>query len=380
MKILHLSEFGLPDWRIEKSAITAKRKGYDVFFAGQKNVHEYKNITFNKIFEFPWNIKAKYQLPFFYQILKKKIKAVIDEIRPEIIHAHNILPAKIASEFDIPFVFDDHEYSSNHSKVVYETFKIRESQDKFKLNRIRWMARKSVKKYMSKLWMEWEREIVSKHPTITVSDGIADELRKYNSANKIVVVPNVPMKNEIPQLDKPVYHNEISSVYMGSDGLALYSYPNRDISGLIEIFQDNTIGNLQIVGWDNKKQENSKIKFHGYISRQNAFKILIQSSIGLVPWKKHWSHSYVNPNKTYDYVHSGLLVVCISDLKTIYSTLGGNCILVEDYDDLVQKLKYFSDNKEELYKRRLQSFNFAKDNLIWEKYDNNIINIYNSIA
>lgn len=87
------------------------------------------------------------------------------------------------------------------------------------------MARKSVKKYMSKLWMEWEREIVSKHPTITVSDGIAAELRKYNSANKIVVVPNVPMKNEIPHLDNPIYHKEISSVYMGSDGLALYSYP-----------------------------------------------------------------------------------------------------------------------------------------------------------
>jgi glycosyltransferase involved in cell wall biosynthesis len=380
VKVLHLSEFGLPDWRIEKSAITAKRKGYDVFFAGEKNVHEYRNITFNKIFEFPWNIKAKYQLPLYYQILKKKIKSVIMEIRPDIIHAHNILPAKIASEFEIPFVFDDHEYSSNHSKVVYETFKIRESQEKLKLNKLRWIARKSVKKYMGKLWMEWEREIVSKHPTITVSDGIAEELRKYNSANKIVVVPNVPMKNEIPQLDNPVYHNELSSVYMGSDGLALYSYPNRDISGLIETFENNTIGKLQIVGWDNKKNENSKIKFHGYISRQNAFKILIQSSIGLVPWKKHWSHSYVNPNKTYDYVHSGLLVVCISDLKTIYSSLGGNCILVDDYDDLVQKLKYFSENIEELNKRRIKSFNFAKDNLIWEKYDNNIINIYNSIA
>lgn len=42
-----------------------------------------------------------------------------------------------------------------------------------------------------------------------VSDGIAEEFRKYNSANIIVVVPNVSIKNEIPQLDNPVYHNEI---------------------------------------------------------------------------------------------------------------------------------------------------------------------------
>ena len=87
MKVLHLSEFGLPDWRIEKSAISAKRKGYDVFFAGEKNVHEYRNITFNKIYEFNWNIKAKYQLPLYYQTLKKKISNIIKEIRPDIIHA-----------------------------------------------------------------------------------------------------------------------------------------------------------------------------------------------------------------------------------------------------------------------------------------------------
>ena len=58
------------------------------------------------------------------------------------------------SELDIPFVFDDHEYSSMHGKVIYESFMIRESLDKSKKNKIRWMARKSLKRYMSKLWME----------------------------------------------------------------------------------------------------------------------------------------------------------------------------------------------------------------------------------
>ena len=105
--------------------------------------------------------------------------------------------------FDIPFVFDDHEYSSAHGRVVYETFKIRESQDKSKINKIRWIARKSVKRYMAKLWREWEKEIVSQYPTITVSEKIAEELRRYNGNDKIVVVPNVPLKNEIPNLDTP---------------------------------------------------------------------------------------------------------------------------------------------------------------------------------
>ena len=380
MKVLHLSESSLPDWRIEKSAITAKREGHDVFFAGENSIHNYSNFIFNKIYQFHWNFRAKYKFPFFYQIVKKKINNIIKEIRPDIIHAHNILPAKIASEFDIPFVFDDHEYSSMHGKVIYESFMIRESLDKSKKNKIRWIARKSLKRHMSKLWTEWEKEIVSNYPTITVSEKIAEEFRKYNSTNKIFVVPNVPMKNEIQNLDNPEYHKELSSVYMGSDGWATYPYPNRDMSGLLETFNNNEIGRLDILGWNDPKKETSKIKFHGYNSRDNMFKILRKSSIGLVPWKKHWSHYYVNPNKTFEYVHAGLLVICTADLKTIYSNLGGNCILVEDYNDLVQKLEYFSENIEELNKLRLKSFNFAKDNLIWEKYDKNIINVYNSFS
>ena len=181
MKVLHLSESSLPDWRIEKSAITAKREGHDVFFAGENSKHNYRNFIFNKIYQFHWNFRAKYKFPFFYQIVKKKINNIIKEIRPDIIHAHNILPAKIASELDIPFVFDDHEYSSMHGKVIYESFRIRESLDKSKKNKIRWIARKSLKRYMSKLWTEWEKEIVSKYPTITVSEKIAEEFRKYNS-------------------------------------------------------------------------------------------------------------------------------------------------------------------------------------------------------
>ena len=93
-----------------------------------------------------------------------------------------------------------------------------------------------MKKYMCKLWMEWEKEIVSRHPTITVSDKIADGLRKYNSSNKIVVVPNVPMKNEIHDSYYPEYHTEISSVYMGLDCLQLYNYPNRDTKWFIRVF------------------------------------------------------------------------------------------------------------------------------------------------
>ena len=73
LKVLHLSESSLPDWRIEKSAITAKREGHDVFFAGENTKHNYRNFIFNKIYQFHWNFRAKYKFPFYYQIEKKKL-------------------------------------------------------------------------------------------------------------------------------------------------------------------------------------------------------------------------------------------------------------------------------------------------------------------
>jgi glycosyltransferase involved in cell wall biosynthesis len=380
LKVLHISEYGLPEWFIEKSAITAKRKGYYVYFVGAQKKTDYSNVIFDKIYEIKWDIKAKYKFPFYYHILKRKISKVIEEVRPDIVHAHNILPAKIASEFDIPFVYDDHEYSSMYGRIVHETFEILESQAKSTSNKIRWFIKKNIKAYMSNLWTEWEKEIVSKYPTITVSDKSAEGLRKYNSNNKIVVVPNFPMKNEVHHLTAPAYHQEMSSVYMGRDGFTDYHYPHRNLEGLIEPFKNNDIGRLDIIGWEDKKSENSKIKFHGYLSRQDAFKILLKSSIGLMPWKKHWSHFYMNPNKAYDYAYAGLLVLCTSDLETIYSTLGGHCVLFDDYLDLVDKLKYFYENTEELNKLRFKSYNYAKDNIYWEKYDHKIIDVYNSLA
>jgi hypothetical protein len=70
--------------------------------------------------------------------------------------------------------------------------------------------------------------------------------------------------------------------------------------------------------------------------------------------------------------------MCTSSFKTLTATLGNNCCAFEDYDDLISKLKYFKDNMEEVFNKRLAIFEFAKSNLIWEKHEKNIINAYQS--
>jgi len=109
------------------------------------------------------------------------------------------------------------------------------------------------------------------------------------------------------------------------------------------------------------------------------FSEMIQNSIGLIPWKKHWSHPFLNPNKAYEYAHAGLFVMLTSDLRSVASTLEDNCLTFEDYDDLASKLEYFRSNTDELYGRRLKIFNYARKNLFWEKHEQKIMDAYKLI-
>ena len=128
MRILHISEGSLPDWRIEKAALTAKKNGHVVLFAGTTPIKT-DNKVFDKIYKITWDFRAKYNVPYYSYLLKKQIKKVLTDSNPDIIHAHQIIPAKLISKFNIPYIFDDHEYSSSHARIIYEAFVLQ--KDKF---------------------------------------------------------------------------------------------------------------------------------------------------------------------------------------------------------------------------------------------------------
>ncbi|MFY9794963.1 MAG: hypothetical protein WAK17_00990 [Candidatus Nitrosopolaris sp.] len=206
-----------------------------------------------------------------------------------------------------------------------------------------------------------------------VSDNIAEELKGIGDTNKVFVVPNYPMKFEVEEL-KPRFHNNLSSVYAGSDG-SLRKSPYRNIDGLIDIFTNRDIGELSIIGWD-EKSSSPKIKYTGFLSRQDMFEEMSKHSIGLIPWKRHWAHYFVSPNKAYEYAHGGLFVMCTSSIKPVRETLKDRCATFEDYNDLSSQLEYFKENLDVLYNKRLRTFVFAHNNLIWEKYEKNIFHAY----
>jgi glycosyltransferase involved in cell wall biosynthesis len=387
MKILHVSHESLPDWRIEKSAISLNILGNEVFFAGRFS-NSYARKTFSKIYKINWGAKARFGLPFYWRSVKKQLEEVLKETRPDVVHAHNIFSAKMVSEFGIPFVYDDHEFWSRLSMLLREMGikkgTIVDESDKSTFlknmgNQLVRIRRNVINIYAIKLWTDWEREIVSSHPTITVSEPIAEQLRTNYHAKNVFVVPNFPMYSEVKDFEKPNFIDNLSSVYAGGDGHNIDKYPNRNIDDLDNVFLEKDIGNLTIIGWRDQSISD-KVRYTGFLSRQDMFREMFNHSVGLIPWRRHWTHDFVSPNKAYEYAHAGLVVACTSSLDVIKQILKEHCITFDDYEDMAKTLMYFRENLDELYNRRLKIFDHARENLIWEKNEKLITEAYKRCA
>jgi hypothetical protein len=218
--------------------------------------------------------------------------------------------------------------------------------------------------------------MISSSPTITVSSKIAEEMKiKAPSSEKILVVPNYPLRTETRSSTlHPVPHTNLSCIYAGSDGRNKEKYPHRNIDGFIELFRNRDLGDLTIVGWDGSSSKNTK--YLGYLTRDSMYSEMSKHSIGFIPFKKHWSHAYLDPNKAYEYAHAGLYVMCTDSLTTIEDTLGENCSTFESYEMLASQLEYFKASPEILYNKRLKIFEFAKRTLIWENNEKEIFRAY----
>lgn len=381
MRILHLSDHVLPggiiSWRIEKSAISALHHGYEVFFGGPKNSVPTKE-TFNKIYEINWTPRARRSFPYDWHCVKKQIDKVLRQVRPDIVHANNIFSAKMISEFGVPFVYDDHEYWPSYVKRQVESYNSTKPKANTNAKALKKILRPLVMWFLNsnflRLGLKWEKELVSTVPTITVSDKIAEELMELGDTVKVFVTPNYPLKEETKDIQQPIFHDELSSVYAGIEGKSM---PHRNMEGFVDIFYKSDIGNLIMMGIEENDQKSiPRVRYAGLLPRTKMYEEMNNHCIGLVPFKKHWSHKYISPNKAYEYAHAGLFVMCTSSLVTICDILKENCVAFDDYDEMVLQLEYFKNNLEELYDKRLKIFRFARSNLVWENYENNIINAY----
>jgi hypothetical protein len=216
-------------------------------------------------------------------------------------------------------------------------------------------------------------EIVSSAPVITVSDAIIIDFREMYHSKRLFLVPNYPTLHEVRDFERPRQHSELTSIYAGTDDMSRTN-PHRNIQGFPELFESNDIGKLLMIG--PKGQSSPKVRYTGFVKREEMYSEMAKGSVGILPWQSHWFHKYSNPNKAYEYAHAGLLVMCTSSFDTVASTLKENCITFGDHPSLVSQLNKMKNDMDGLYNKRIKIFEFARSKLVWENNEKNILSAY----
>jgi len=347
LRVLHLSHAGLPDERVERAAWSSRLNGDEVCFAGPKFEElSLPSDPFLAKQRIVFSLGSNLGEPLSTSRLDKRFKRIISEAKPDLVHAHDIFAARLAVRAHVPFVYDDHEYWSREATANAGLLDLSAT-------------------YKSMLWSSWEHSVLCQaQATIVVSEPTAAEHAKRT--RKVYIVPNFPRKAEIQSISKPEQGEELRSVYVGTCTAPFTRF--RDTSGLTDMFQKGGVGSLTVIG-DNRLRSAPSVVSTGRLSHSEMMRTMSGCHLGLVPWKKHWFHPYCNPNKAYEYAHAGCLVMVTSSLTQVRSTLADRCMTFEDQDAMVSMLSELKPRAGDLIEQRQDMQAYARDNLIWDKYD-----------
>lgn len=271
MRILHTSHGGLPDGRIEKSALVMRDRGHEMVFLGGHPIKRQDYGAFSETHHVP--VANHFRIVFDSRFKRKWLRE-IDEIRPDVVHAHNLIAASMMLGSDYPVVYDDHEYWSK--------------QD-FRFSS-RSLVRQLVGKPLIRITPRWETEILTHYPVLTVSENIAKEHRE--KSKHVEVTKNFPLTAEVKGLPNP--SDRKGFVYIGSDFDIERFGQHRNMTGLRDAISFDVISG---------------------VPHPQMMERLTHYKIGLTPWLPHPFHKYCDPNKNYEYLNAGLQVLITSTLK-----------------------------------------------------------------
>jgi hypothetical protein len=344
--------------RIVNSAKTGKDAGNEVYFCGSTLYDYIKDPVFEKIYHVGWG--SKREILTKWRTIKKQIGQVLDELRPDIIHAHDIFAARMAAEFDYPFVFNDHELFSKEFQASVQ-------------NKVSTLVADMQFRLIAKRCAEWERLVAERAPIIAVSELIAAAYEEMTS--KAFVVPNFPRRGTIKERElSEATPDNLTSVYLGADTEERVT-KFRDITGLYECFRKNDIGKLVRIGVDHPNDQS--IQSLGFLTLNDGYHVMQERChTGLIPWRPHWFHRYASPSKAFEYAHCGLALIVTPELREVIDRMQGHIGIFANYEELAEKLQYFKEHPEELNLSRKVSVEHARTNLIWEKHEQKILDAY----
>ena len=275
MRVLHISHNGLPDPRVEKAALTLKRQGHTLLFLGGQPIR-YQNLgAFDETGFLSAGNAAKV---VFSRKLARAWRAAIRELRPDVIHAHNVIVARFGMHLGLPMIYDDHELWSKTSRLY----------------RPEHMWQRWMREPFNQLVPRWEAHLARSCPCLATNDQAAEMLRRHGGW--VGVVRNAPLRSMVAGLE--LDRTRRGTVYIGHDFDRESFAPHRDMTGLRDVLDFDVVCDLP---------------------HRNMLERLTQYRVGITPWRYHPVLRYKDQNRNYEYLHAGLQVVVSEQLKAHFT-------------------------------------------------------------
>lgn len=371
MKIAIISDDGLPDARIEKLINTLSKIVNEIHFIGDFRGWSGIELSVEPVIHsVKWDRKVNLLLPPYFQWIFRKVRKILESIKPDIVIACNLVSGYIVDKLGYPMILDYHEVWSLLLKYIEPpTF-----------------LRKLTYKRRCSKYPVLEEVLVKKYPTITISDNARRYFMEKYGVSNIYVVKNYPSKLEVARIVFTELDCRIKYFsYIGRDLVFFDGQTYRDMRPVIKALDNiwSKRKDFRVLLLGTRESTREYIDALGRRKHIELYDTLSKSHYGLLTYKPSPVQYLVNPNKPYMYAHSGTLPIITSSIEEIARDLGKYSIIVDadNYSDsLLETLETILNMEcEEINGLRKKIYEYSRKKLIWEKQEDTILDLLKKI-
>lgn len=342
-KILMFSHSPIPDIRIDKEVKALVNAGHEIYAIcsgkGKGEIPEY----YKEVFFIPLKRTQKAFVPFSYSKPKKEYKKIIEKIKPDVLHAHDIVAANIAIRVkpkDAKFIYEDHE--------IWELIK-----------KLELTERKGIIKFPLRVYQYLMAKFLSKK--IMKKSDIVVVVQKYwidfyvdrgIKRKKIISIENFPSKDLIDEAIKRV---DLVDDFILSDPRKKIVHSSklskvsddflRDITKFVEAVNELDDWVLVIFGSEDKIFTDLGVKFLPPRSPVEYLASSAKCDVALNPLVLNERLNFCSPNRLYESVALGLRVISTKAIA-FYENFGDMLIWIgtdTPKEKIVEILKNIDD-------------------------------------
>lgn len=380
MRAVHIGQaHEVDDIRIvRKECASLAEAGIDAVYITQKKDKVYKGEKICGVSVYTYEPhKVKIPIPFIspkfgrYLSRRRALKLAL-EMDGEIYHIHELclwLVGKKLKRSGKKLIFDQHEDSPGQVSQIY----LEKFHNKF------------VEFFFRRIAIFQEKSIVkSSDLVIATSEMIADNIKKYQLNDNIIVIHNYANKNVTLCNTSDYLEREKRVCYAG--GL----FERRGIQYVIEAMS-KVNGMFEFAGelhpklyqyYRNSKGW-SKCKYLGSISRDEVNRLYERSRIGIINNLDLPYHRNSNPNKLFEYMAAGLPIVCtsISAWADIVNHAGcGLVVEATNTEEIARAINFLLDNPEIARQMGQNGYQAFISTYNWDLEKEKLINEYRKVV